>query len=508
MKPVAFALLFLAVGLGAAAGEAPLKLEPRRFDVVRVGGKEFQGRIEKIEGQVFVFRVGGIRRRWPTSQVTVVERRASLDEVYREKSRAAGDNPALHFRLHRACLNAGLEDKAVRELRLAIRANREYLPAYQKLIELARRANDLEREVATLELAKQRRVATAPMLLREAALRVRLGLPESAVEPLQRARTMDLDNQAVRLRLAMLQLHLGRADDAEKTIRAMDARSAEAHLARGQLELSRGRTDEAVRAFQTAVVRGGSAAASACLGAIALRRGKVDDAAAHYDQALQGDRDLAPALAGAGLVAIRRGELAKARDLLDRAVAAAPRRPDVAVAAAYLAEITDDRDRALALYGKALSLDARNARAMTGAARCRMAAGEGAAARELYRKAERVDPTGLATRRGLGRALVETDPDAAERHLRAAAASDAALPEDHAALAALRLRRRRYRAAESALARVGTGNVHAAAARGFLAAARGQLDRAKIHFETAARDPHYRTYAEQAIDRTRKAQTR
>ncbi|MFW6108078.1 MAG: tetratricopeptide repeat protein, partial [bacterium] len=373
MRPVAFALLFLVVGFAAAAGEVPLKLEPRRFDVVRVGGKEFKGRIEKVEGQVFVFRAGGIRRRWPTSQVTVVERRASLDEVYQEKSRAAGDNPALHFRLHRACLNAGLDDKAVRELRLAIRANREYLPAYQELINLARKANDLEREVEGLELARQRGVATVPMLLREAALRVRLGLPESAVEPLERARTMDLANQDVRLRLAMLQVHLGRADDAEKTLRAMDAKSAEAHLARGQLELSRGRTDEAVRAFQTAVVRGGSPAASACLGAVALRRDKVDDAAAHYGQALEGDPDRAPALAGAGLVAVRRGDLAKARDLLDRAVAAAPERPDVAIAAAYLAEITNDRDRALALYGKALSLDPRSARAMTGAARCRMA---------------------------------------------------------------------------------------------------------------------------------------
>ena len=517
----ALALSGLVVLLAATVQAGEFKLRERKKDLVyRQGRKEpDKGKIEKLDAATIAFRTAdGILHVWGRSQVVRIERKRSLEEAYQQANRDAGDDPRAHFRLHEACLEAGLKKEAIRELRIAVKVAPKYLPAYQKLLETARAAGDLDMEIEIVDAAVRAKVATVPMLLRKAQVCAMFGLIESAEEPLLKALEVEPGNVETEARLAMLELALGKTGRAEARIEAMRKRDDKGHhalVALGQLEFARRKFDKAAGAFQEAVQRAASATAEVGLGVIALREGKIEVARGHFKRALDIQPGCVPALAGAGLVAARRKELAKAARLLDEAVGAAPKRARMLAARGYVAELAGKHDLALKMYEKALSLDKLNVYALTGAGRCCRKLGDLAKARERFSETLKLRPGFMAALRGMGRLELSRDASKAAEHLRAVVRSGSATPDDHVALAGALIRLKRYGEASAELARAGEGSIHARAGRGYLAYTSGSADEAIEHFEkleeAARKTAGYedcRRYAARAIQRIKQAESR
>jgi len=504
--------VFLAVSVQGAA----LRLEKRDHDIVRITGidKPVRGTIVKLDDTVLEFRtLRGIRHVWPRSQVLEVLRKCTLEESYQLATKAAGNDPRAHLRLYDACLKVNLKAQALRELKKAVKVGPKYLPAYSKLLEVARASNDLDMEIGTLEAATRAGVATAPMLIRKAEIYVRLGMVDRAEVPLKAALAINPFDTKADSRLAMIELIQGKPDRAEERVRRMlrrkEARNdPHALVALGQLEFARGDLAKAAEAFEKAAENAKSPAAAASLGAVLLRQGKVGNAARYFAQARLLDPDFVPTLAGEGLVKARGGDLAKAAELLDRAAAAAPRRADVLVARAYVAELAREHAAALKMYKKALILDKPNVYALSGAGRCHWELGDAREARSFFQKALSLRPGFVPALRGLGRVELARNPSQAARYLRQAAESGSATPEDRAALAGALIRLQRFGEAAAELNRAGMDNVHGRIGLGFLAYAQGRADDARSHFAAAVKLGDYRGYAAAAIRRIQRAESR
>jgi len=500
---------FLAAS-AAVAADAGLELKARKHDRLWVKNRRepVLGKIERQDKEIVEIRpLDGIKRSYSRKQVVRIQFACTLEGAYREASRAAGKSPLAHFRLHEQCLKAGLKKQAIAELREAIRVDGAYQPAYYALAELARTWGDLNLEIEILDAAGRRGITAPSLILRQAEIRVQLGLAESAaalLEKKQDALSREPFNTEARLRLAMLDLVFGNAARARGRLKRMNAKDPRRPVAEGQIELAEGRPGQAEAAFQQALRGSKSAVAAACLGGLALRRGKVDAARDYYDAALEIRPGFAPALAGKGLTLARGEKLREAAAWLDRAIAAAPKRADIAAARGYVAERAGDHKRALKLYEQARSLDRRNVHALAGAGRCHWRLGAPEKARESFSQALVLRPGFAPALRGMGHVTAETDPAGAAGHFTELVRPRAGdrggpRPRDYAALAAALLRGRRYHDASAQLARAGSANAHAYAARGFLAYTLGRVKEARTHLEDAAKHSAYRGYADNAL---------
>jgi len=502
--------------LAASVQGAGLKLEKRDHDTVRITGadKSYVGTIVKLDDNALEFRtLSGIRHTWPRSQVLEVLRKCTLQESYNLATKAAGNDPRAHLKLYEACLEVGLKTQAHQELEKAIKVGPKYLPAYSKLLEVARASNNLDMEIGTLEAATGAGIATVPMLIRKAEIYVRLGMVDNAEEPLKRALAINPFDTKADSRLAMIELIHGKPDRAEERVRRM-LRRAEAKkdphalVALGQLEFARGNLTKAAEAFEKATENAKSPAAAASLGAVLLRQGKVGNAGPYFAQARLLRPDFVPTLAGDGLVKARSGDLKKAAGLLDQAVAAAPRRADVLIARAYVSELAGEHAIALRMYTKALMSDRPNVYALSGAGRCQWKLGDAREARSFFLKALSLRPGFVPALRGLGRVALAGNPSQAAKYLRQVAESKSATPEDRAALAGALIRLQRFGEAAAELNRAGTDNVHGRIGLGFLAYAQGRADDARSHFAAAVKLGDYRGYAAAAIQRIQRAESR
>jgi len=511
-RAIAFLALFLPVS--AAAFGATLKLEERKHDIVRIKGigDPIEGTIEKLDENILRFRkLNGEGRTWPRGEVIEIKRKCTLQQSYQLAAKAAGADPAAHFRLHEACLGAGLKKEAFVELKKAIRVDRKYMPAYEKLLKTARSAGNRDLELWALKGATDAGIATVPMLIRIAELYALLGLTDNAEEPLRNALRADPRNTKVQSRLAMLELMHGEPGRAKKHITAMLEHSPNdpcALVALGQPELAQGRLDKAADALAKAAADAELPEAAAGLGAIHLQRGDLAKAEEYYSQARAIRPGYAPAVAGQALVYARKGWLQRAKTLLREVAASSPKRPAVAAARAYVAELSGEHKAALEMYEAAAALDATNVHALAGAGRCHWRLGDRAKAAERFQQALALRPAFAPALRGLGRiALARNASDAAKYHMQLVT-SGAATPEDRVALAGALMRLQRFGEASAELGRAGSDNVHARIGLGFLNYAQGKTDAAILHFKAAVELGDFRRYAASAIRRIQLAESR
>lgn len=499
-----------------AALGADLKLEERKFDTVTIRNvtKPFEGTIEEENDTLVRFlAVNRIRYTWPRSDVVQIKRRCTLRESYQQATKTAGTDPVAHLRLYELCVEAKLEPEALAELRRAVEVDPKYLPAYEKLVEAARAAHNLDMELGVIEAAVAR-LDRPPvsMLLRKAEICVQLGLLESAEEPLRKALELAPLDTKPESRLALLELARGRTDRAEAHVRSLlrhGGNDPDALLALGQFELARGNLDKATDAFSKAADGASSPSAAASLGVIAMRKGDLDAAAKFYALARTLDPACAPALAGEGLIAALKDRPKDAAELLAKAAAAAPRRTDILVARAYAAERAADYAEALKLYDAVIAADSSNVYALTAAGRCHGFLGDLEKARAAFERALSLRPGFVPALRGLGRAVLLKTPSAAVEYLRKVVESAKdPTPEDRAALANALIRLQRFAEAAAELARAGSDCVHARIGLGFLAYAEGKVDDAIAHFDAAVKLGDHRGYAEAAIQRIRVAESR
>ncbi len=509
-RTAALFLILLAAGVASAA--EPIVLAARTYDEVRIRGIEdpIRGKIEKLDDQVLRFRkLNGEGREWPRDQVVSIRRRCTLLESYQFAAKAAGTDPEAHFRLHEACLKAGLKKEAFAELKEAILVDRKYTPAYEKMLATARAARNRDLELWALSAASDAGIATAPMLIRLAELYVLLGMIENAEAPLRNALRVDPGNTKAGARLAMLELTRGAPDRAEKHIRTMlESKPGDpfALVALGQLELARDRPQQAVAAFKRALAKTKSAEAATALAALYLRGGNLDEAEKYYELALSARRNFAPAVAGQALVYAATNRLDRAQAALRKIAAAGG--PAIAATRGYVAERSGKHKAALTHYETAVAGDASNLHALAGAGRCLWALGERTKAIGRFRQALALDPAFAPALRGLGRVTLAWKPSESAKVHRQLVASGAATPADRAALAGALIRLQRFGEAAAELAKAGTDNVHARIGLGFLEYAQGKTDAALGHFNAAIRLGDYRRYAASAVRRIRLAESR
>jgi tetratricopeptide (TPR) repeat protein len=504
-----------ALGAAAVAANAPeFTLQARSHDIVTVRGlaKPQSGTIEKENDNLIEFRtVRGIRHVWPKSQITSILRKCTSLQAYKKAQQLAGTDPAARLRLHTACVTAGLKKEAVDEVHAAVKFGPTHLPAYEKLLEIARANKDLDLELGTLEAASREKIATVPMLMRKARMYVKLGIVRSARKPLEDVLAKQPSNSDAEGRLAMLDLMGDKREAAAAHVAAMlkrDGKDPNALTVRGLLEFDGGNRVKASAAFGEAARTSKSPVAAAATGALAIRQNRLGDAAKHYAQAQALSPSFAPTLAGLGLLAAHAGKGAKAKGLLAQAVAAAPGRPEIIVAQAYAAERAGDHDTALQTYQAALKLDRPNVYALCGAGRCQLAKGDRRSARQSFEQALSLHPGFAPALRGLGRLMLGAKPRVAIGYLQKVARSGAATAEDHVALAIALIPRQRFGEATAALAKAGDDNVHARIARGFLAYSQGRDEEAKAHFNAATALGDHRRYAANCLRRIREAEDR
>ena len=502
-------LLLLAA---AQAGEFELRARPH--DVVKIKGIEnpVQGTVEMLDHNQLRFRkLNGEGRTWARSQVEWIKRRCTLLEAYGEATKEAGNDPRKHLRLYQACLQAKLSKQAVAELEKAVQLDPTYVPAYEKLWHESRRLNDRNLEVKWLRAAIRRNVPTTPMLLRMAQLYAELGAVDEARAPLEKALIRPPYKPAVEMKLAMLEVVLGRPDRAEGHIKELHRRAPNSPygpLARGQLEFARGDVQKATQSFTKAAAVSDSPMADACLGAIALRQGKRATADRHYRAAAEVRPHLPAVLTGRGLILAREGKPDKAAPLLDRAMAARPARPDIVLARAYAAETARDYRRALTLYARAQQLGGADPHALAGSGRCHWELGDRAKASQCFENAHTLRRDFLPALRGLGRVALAGDPSKAVGYFGRIVRSESATAEDRVALAGALIRLKRRREAAAQLTKTGSDNVYGLIGRGFLAHDQGRDDDALAHFEAAIKLGDYGGYAADAAGRIRLARAR
>ena len=312
--------------------------------------------------------------------------------------------------------------------------------------------------------------------LREAAARSCERHPDEALALLRSAVARSPGDAAAHAERTRLAAQLGRDDEAELAARAA-------------LEIAPDALDPAARA---AVARSGAEAAR--------RRGRNEVAASFYAEALRIEPDDARALGAYGEVLVALGDHPAARSVLERRVASAERYPERAAHCALLGrclELAGEPEQALAHYGAALNGDPLHPLALESTARVlesldRIEPGVVAIerwARAAHTGAERAARLLRAAqwelRRG-GRA------DAAERHLRAAAAADPSLAPAWIALAELQIDAGRLddaiEATDRASAHVGDATAFAALAhlQGRAFEQKGERREAALRFGIAA----------------------
>jgi len=265
--------------------------------------------------------------------------------------------------------------------------------------------------------------ALASGRLREAAARSCERDPAEALALLRSAIERSPDDAVAQAERARLAAQLGRDDEAELATRAA-------------LEIAPSALDPAARA---AVARTGAEAAR--------RRGRAEVAASLYAEALRMEPEDASALGAYGEMLVALGDHPAARQVLERRVAGADRYPERAAHCALLGrclELAGEPEQALLHYYAALDGDPLHPLALESIARVLESLDRiepGIAAIERWARAARSGADRAACllraaqwelRRG-GRA------DAAERHLRAAAAADPGLAPAWIALTELQI---------------------------------------------------------------------
>jgi tetratricopeptide (TPR) repeat protein len=512
MIGVARALLLLLAAAPTVAAE--FQLEAREHDtvVLRSDGKERVGRIDKLDDTVVQFRdLKGIRHHWRRDQIARIERRCTLAESYARAAKRAGNDPAARLRLHAACLKAGLKKKAQAELRTAVRIDPRYGPAYERMLELARKAGDLNAELGVLEAARREDVATSAMLLRLARIYVQIGAVRTAEAPLRKLLLLDPQNAAAESRLAMLELAAGRPKAAAERVDALVRRKTKnpaAWYARGQIELARNRLVPAADAFQRAAEGGRSALATAAFAAVEFRRGMFQSAEQFYSAADALGGGMPAVQAGLGLLAAQQGLHKKATRLLDQAVRSSPGDAGVLIARAYAAEAVGNTAAALTTYLDAIKADGGNPFAHAGAGRCHLRQKDRASARAAFTQAAVVRPDFAPALRGLAHLDLGKQPAASARRYRAILKSGDATPDDHAGLGMALIRLRQFGEASRSFARAGADNVHARIGLGFLAYSQGRTDEARRHLSAAVQRGDHRGYAAAAIRKIDEAENR
>ena len=491
-RRLAWLLLLLDV-TASAFGAEEIKLEARPHDAVRIKGIKdpILGTIEKLDLQTLRFRkVNGEGCTWDRSQVVSILRRCTLQESYQRAVRAAGSSPSAHLKLHYACLKAGLKKEAFTAVKKAILVDRTHMPAYKKLLAIARASRNRDLELWALSTANDAGVATAPMLIRIAEIYARLGLIGYVEEPLRDAIRIEPRNTKAQVRLVMLELMSGELKLADKRVAGMQKLSpadTNTLVALGQLELAKGRVDLAAAAFHKASLKGTSAEAAAGLGAIYLQREKLIEAEELYAQARAIRPGFTPAIAGQALVYARKGALKKAKALLARISGPGATHPATMIVRGYIAERGGKYREAARIYEAASAAGGANVFALVGAGRCHWRTRNITAATTRFQQALALQPAFVPAIRGMARIAIARTPADAARYHKQLVDLKAVTPEDRVAFAGALMRLQRFGAAAAELAKVKKDTAHKLAALGFLAYAQGKTDDALAHFQAAVK---------------------
>lgn len=163
------------------------------------------------------------------------------------------------------------------------------------------------------------------------------------------ARTRPRDPEA-QGRLAML-LHaygfLDAAASSYENAQALTPDDARWHRLDAHRAAEAGDETEALAKARRAVeVDPKSVAARTTLGALELRRGRLEESRSHFRLALEGDPDNIPAIRGMATLALRSGDYAEAVMYVERALAAAPEDPNLHYTAALAFERLGESERA------------------------------------------------------------------------------------------------------------------------------------------------------------------
>jgi tetratricopeptide (TPR) repeat protein len=297
------------------------------------------------------------------------EKRERWSDVQRHFSRALGmgdDLPfafELHFGLGRAYRQLGRSDKAIKELRKALKISPGQFDATLTLVEalLDRDQVDEADEVLRgLEASERPR-----QLVLRAIIDERRGEFSAALDAFDAAAHQRSDHKVrARLGAARNAVRLGQLDMARRHLAAVlpehDEDLCEASVLRGQVAETAGELDRARTSFQNALELDQQRAdALLGLGRVELAEGHIDAAAANFVKVF---RESDPALRqeawwGMGRCHLANGDLAGARHLLEEALElGGPRRADVLASLGETALELGDAAEAIVVLRDALEL--------------------------------------------------------------------------------------------------------------------------------------------------------
>eukprot|EP00002_Diphylleia_rotans_P025971 TRINITY_DN5152_c0_g1_i1.p1 TRINITY_DN5152_c0_g1~~TRINITY_DN5152_c0_g1_i1.p1 ORF type:complete len:423 (-),score=95.99 TRINITY_DN5152_c0_g1_i1:350-1618(-) len=194
------------------------------------------------------------------------------------------------------------------------------------------------------------------------------GRLEEAMKEFLSAYQLHSDSIEVLRDLGKLNFQLKNLDEAEKHYRkllALDPESPEGHTGLGlvMLELARSKTDVALRSFQKALDSQPLDMAQAHFNlASALHKNSLmEEAIAHYEEALKIEPNYVPALNNLGLIWEIRGDINKARENYERAVQISPRDERAQCNLGNIYYRLGRLEEALQCYSSVISLNRENA---------------------------------------------------------------------------------------------------------------------------------------------------
>jgi predicted O-linked N-acetylglucosamine transferase (SPINDLY family) len=260
------------------------------------------------------------------------------------------------------------------------------------------------------------------------------GRPAEAVELLHRVRAIDPNHARCHTVLGLDLMSLGRAGEAEASFRraiALDG-SADNYNNLGALLKEQGRLDEAIAAFQLALERDARyAAAHYNLGSVYRTRGEMRPAAECFHRAVESAPEHARALAALGQVLQALGEAGEAVIFLERAIALRPDDAELYCDLGNALQTLGQLGASGAAYRKSLQLDPTLSRAWYSAGCAEGSAKAYATAAACFRRALQLQPQWPAAQHNLGEVLFKLGQveEALDWFRRAAAGGDPSLPE-------------------------------------------------------------------------------
>jgi len=504
-------------------------------------------RAEADDAVTFAQAGGSIAHSIPRAEIIRINRRATLQEVYREATREAGQDPEKHFFLGRRCARSNLPEQTELEFELVLTLSPKHHRAYEQLAQHHHRTGIAEKELAVLRRAARAKVRSAPLVRQLAELYLRLRLLDLAEREYMILLELLPRGRAGRVGLADVLTVRGKHREAEERYR--DVLQSFPGYGRalnglGRLAFQRGQLALAQQNFAKAAQTADRAEALTNLGVLFLSRGEPSKARGYLESALQADPtnpaahlNLAVALGEEipihrerlrnldRLLRLKpepkaREQLEAERKALEEAVRKNPGRAEAHLlraekaggqsAALYLArghlrEKNAGPPAAVDAYRRAYELDPMNAAALCGWARAAVAESRSDLARRFFQRAATLDPASPEALRGLGRAYYQAEEfasavDAFARLVRLKKSSENFY---RLGLARLRLKPTDREAADLFLEATRSNRLDPFPylGLGYLMVQHGNLLSARDLFTTARKSGDPTGYAERALDR-------